>query len=865
MRHILRLIFVSTGLLIYISLIIANPVDTLTARNSADNFFYRNHENYVKSATLPYSTLVYSCQGTNLKSTENSAVYYVYNYSAGGFIILSGYDNVYPVLGYSFKGSYSTGKQSPAFKSWMENCKNQIEYVVNNNLPATPEIKQRWADLVSDQKILILNSPQAVTPLVQTVWDQEPYYNDLCPYDNTQKARTVTGCVATAMAQVMKFWNYPLTGTGFNSYNSGSYGTLSANFGATTYDWAAMPDSVASPNLAVATLMYQCGVSVDMDYGVDGSSAATLDVAGALKTYFGYDTNTVAGINRSDYTDSAWTATIKAELLAGRPVQYAGTSSEGGHSFVCDGMDVNNYFHFNWGWSGISDGYYELNALNPGTQGTGGGSEGYNTDQRAIIGVQPAVVDTSKNIKLQLSVNVTAADSTINYGDTIMIFANVRNIGSSSFTGDFTAAIFDTSNVFVTYISNITGLTLAAGDTFKSCLSFVNGNLMTVLPGTYTIYIYYRPAGGKWVTLSASSGITDSVVVQVTNIEPITLNSPITILQGLNNIVQGSPITVNVDVLNSSGSTFSGDFDVALYDVNGYFVSDIQTLTGLVLLNGKHFTNGLTFTVDSLNVPSGSYLLALTDSDNINDYWQFTGSSGSYINPIEIIVKDSTLKPDIYEPDNTSQQAYNLQYTFVNDSAMISTPGANFNTGDEFDYYKVELPGGYNYSISAQVWDSNNEPTKGINYTVDALFSYTTDTNNWSESTDGVLGQCIDLTGPDTLYFLVVPYNQGQTGTYMLQLNVNRYVPSAIDQVTKNEDMDIYPVPANDYINIAFNDYPASEIILAEETGKIISITNNEQLQDNISIDLEGYPNGIYFIRLINNDQVITRKFIIVR
>ena len=159
------------------------------------------------------------------------------------------------------------------------------------------------------------------------------------------------------MAQIMKFWNYPETGSGFHSYNHPAYGTLSANFGSTTYQWSLMPNVVSSSNSAVATLMYHCGVSVNMVYDIaakGGSSAQTLDVAAALKTYFGYS-STVEGKYRKDYTDAQWIDLLKTELNAGRPVQYAGTGSSGGHSFVCDGYNSNDFFHMNWGWIQIKE------------------------------------------------------------------------------------------------------------------------------------------------------------------------------------------------------------------------------------------------------------------------------------------------------------------------------------------------------------------------------------------------------------------------------------------------------------------------------------------------------------------------------
>jgi hypothetical protein len=235
-----------------------------------------------------------------------------------------------------------------------------------------------WVNLLDGRKNVSVST--AVSPLVQTKWDQSPYYNNLCPYDNSKGERTVTGCVATAMAQVMNYWEYPKKGTGFHSYNHSKYGTLNANFGSTTYDWANMPNELTSSSStvqknAVATLMYHCGVSVDMDYNVSsegGSGAYVISSRSpvthcteyALKTYFGYKTS-IQGVQKADYTTTNWKNLLKAELDASRPIVYAGFG-DGGHCFVCDGYDNNDYFHFNWGWGGLYDGYFALNALIPG-------------------------------------------------------------------------------------------------------------------------------------------------------------------------------------------------------------------------------------------------------------------------------------------------------------------------------------------------------------------------------------------------------------------------------------------------------------------------------------------------------------------
>jgi len=220
-----------------------------------------------------------------------------------------------------------------------------------------------------------------VGPLLTTTWNQWPYYNDFCP------PGTPTGCVATAMAQIMKYHNHPAQGTGSHSYSHATYGTLSADFGATTYQWNNMPSSLTAGSTpeqknAVATLMYHCGVAVEMNYTPSVSLANSYSFKYALPTYFKYD----GGIDlkqRSEYfgNDAGWHDLLKNELDAGRPIFYAGASSTGGHAFVCDGYDDGGCFHFNWGWSGSGDGWYVTSNL----------VNGYNNSQEIVLNIKPAL------------------------------------------------------------------------------------------------------------------------------------------------------------------------------------------------------------------------------------------------------------------------------------------------------------------------------------------------------------------------------------------------------------------------------------------------------------------------------------------
>lgn len=352
----------------------ADSIDTARAQKAAKTFLSNNGVNATRLIDL----------------TEAAGFRNLYIYNANpGFIVMSADDRVQPVLGYSLTGSFDPATMPDNVRAWLQGYSDEIQSAIDCRATATAEVAQQWHDLYSGNRGA--RATVVVAPLIQTFWDQDDPYNQLCP--TVSGTATYTGCVATAMAQVMKFWNWPIQGNGSKSYRWNSQ-TLSVNFGNTTYDWANMTNtydenSTEAQQTAVATLMYHCGVSVSMSYGTDGSGAYSTDVDDALTSYFRYNSSTISYKTKQSYS-SSWLNLLKTDLNAGRPVYYSGSGTGGGHAFVCDGYDSDNYFHFNWGWSGMYDGYFLVSNLNPGTGGAGSGSSGtYNSSQAAIFGIQP--------------------------------------------------------------------------------------------------------------------------------------------------------------------------------------------------------------------------------------------------------------------------------------------------------------------------------------------------------------------------------------------------------------------------------------------------------------------------------------------
>ena len=353
---------------------------------------------------------VKSTQLTDLSKDAGFSNLYIFN-AESGFVVMAADDCVQPILGYSLTGRFVAENMPDNVRSWLQGYNDEIQFAIDGKMIANSEITKLWKELVEGQA-KAGKATAVVDPLVQTQWDQNgvyyysggqihifELYNNLCPYDYTAGERTVTGCVATAMAQIMKYWGYPSQGIGSHSYTPSTrpdLGVQSANFGETTYQWADMPNKLSMTSNstqinAVATLMYHCGVSVDMMYDISdngGSGAYAEDIPYALNHYFNY--KATANIKyKNSYSTNVWISMLKTELDAGRPLQYSG-SGTGGHAFICDGYDNSNNFHFNWGWSGANDGYYALTNLNPGSGGSGGGGYVFNNNQSAVFGIEPA-------------------------------------------------------------------------------------------------------------------------------------------------------------------------------------------------------------------------------------------------------------------------------------------------------------------------------------------------------------------------------------------------------------------------------------------------------------------------------------------
>ncbi|MBN1182039.1 MAG: C10 family peptidase [Bacteroidales bacterium] len=375
-----------------IQYITAQDVTIDEARHVAQNLMY-------EKAGLPQESFLVNEE--IVSKNEDQTCYYTFNLKDnGGFVIVSADKRAYPVLGYSLYGNSGKGNHSPAFNEWMQMYISQIQTAQNSKLKQDAATAKEWEKYLTEfaEFSLVKTTKTIAGPLFgpdgnasSISYGQGGYYNDSCP------GNSVVGCVATAMSQVMVYFDHPNFGVGYRTYEhtlAGGYqndfGTLSSSFGSTNYNVALLPPNISSANAAVAQLCHHAGISVLMDYDPSGSSSSTADAASALVTNWDFDKNLEYKYKQFHTGADEWEGMLRAAIDSSLAVIYRGTDNtgQGGHAWVCDGYDdSNNSFHMNWGWYGSDNGYYLLTALNPGT---------YNfiNDQAAIFGIKPNTSDT---------------------------------------------------------------------------------------------------------------------------------------------------------------------------------------------------------------------------------------------------------------------------------------------------------------------------------------------------------------------------------------------------------------------------------------------------------------------------------------
>ena len=530
------------------SLLMAGNVTPEQAEQVAQQFL-NSHRLTTKSQSAARLNMVQH-RKTSRRAGAPTA-YYVFNVEQEkGFVVVSGDNRTVPILGYGETGTFDVDNMPENMKAWLQGYADQIEW-----LNAHPETQVATKATRRSQNV--------IRPLIQTHWGQDDPYNQFCPMDGEE--RSVTGCVATAMAQLMYYHQCPAqTAMPIPAYKTTSKSMDIAEIGVTTIPWDDMQKTYTGNETdtqreAVAKLMLLCGASVKMDYTSYNSGAYSDDVVDALQTYFGYDASTEA-VYRNNYRAADWEDLVYEELAQKRPVYYFGSSIGGGHAFIVDGYDGDGLYHVNWGWNGSSDDYFVLSVLDPdNNSGTGASStaDGYSLAQGAIIGAQRNTGVTPPKTVVMTTQNIYAETTTINAADNKFTFtfkASFYNWTGESNTFDWGVGVYDGQGTLCDVLQ--VGTSRLYDPNYGHTNISINNNLPSSWSGTYKIMMISRKSGTtEWLKNRNS----DSYYLEATiNGNVLTLKNPTTAMSGIMT-VSGS-LEVGGNVLTSTKITNTGTF-----------------------------------------------------------------------------------------------------------------------------------------------------------------------------------------------------------------------------------------------------------------------------------------------------------------
>lgn len=524
-------------------------------------------QNAALSAARKYSRTGQVAPAKNLRSDKtNNAPYYAFNLEQG-YVIVSGDDEMTELVGYAENGFFDAENVPPQMQLWLDGYAEYVAAVQSGKAKA--------------RKILLSDSPSVVVePLVTTKWNQDAPFNNFAPEytdDNNNTQRCATGCAATAMAQIMKFHNWPEQGVGHYSYEHQSFGTISSNFSKHVYDWTNMIDRYNNGEYsnvqadAVALLMKDCGVSLNMNYG-PVSGASIYSYTPAFKNYFRYSSRTV---NRSGCETAEFTKIITDELQEGRPIIYCGTGEDGGHAFVVDGYDTNYFLHVNWGWGGYSDGYFDMNYMDPAGLGIGGGSGAFKWNQGIVLarplkdGVEP--YEFIQQLCFVLFNDVQGGifckqEMPANKGDVVTILLrNTANLSGESFFGSLNVGVFDDSGALVTMgneerIENNNGelLEFQSGSLYSVDLPMTL-NTAGIADGNYIVRAMSKANGNVWRKFASTDCLNMTVADGKVSLVSPTPNISLTGIGSYNgNVYKGNPFSVNITIHNGSSIPADG-------------------------------------------------------------------------------------------------------------------------------------------------------------------------------------------------------------------------------------------------------------------------------------------------------------------
>ncbi|GEM_PF-3623716 len=850
--------FFSFLFLFFFTCLFAKQIGTESARSVAISFLSENSN--LRGSNLPLELVHTEMDSNSLRSKSSKSYYYVFNVgSNGGFIIVSADDVNVPIVGYAYEGNYDPNNIPDGLKSWLENVCANTEKLLLENKRATEQTEEQWSKYSSGN--LILKSTSSVAPLIKTKWNQYHPYNSSIPFRIDGVSTPVTGCVATAMAQIMKFHGHPRVGMDATKpyiTATHSFSVPSIDLRNFLYDWNNMSltytnTSTSIQNRAVGMLMFHCGVSVSMNYSYS-SGAITSRVVDAMVKYFDYD-HTIQ-YKAKPIDDYEWKVMLKNELDNNRPILYDGTNQYSGvrHAYICDGYEVreNDYFSFNWGWGGVNDGYFTLDALP------------YGIAQWAVVNIQPR---KSNDFKLIFSdaVKTEWPFSAINRGNSFKATARLKNTGKEFYEGYWVIALTDLYNNVKTILTPNSQNTLIRINPNQEVEGKFDCSVSYNAPyGDHRLRVMYK-AKNSTVWMPVNSGFSPLSIDLSVKEEPVVsssydlqFNMNFRIVDGYERASLGSFFKVQVGIQNMGGQMFEGYLGVALMDMNNNIKQILNnSLKTLSFLDKDVGCYNLQI---PLSVMPDIYKLRVVYREKNSNTWKYIdkGYMGDFI------------LFTVYEGNNLPTN-YNFSYIgalYTKEGITSANPGKSFNVFVNIYNNGTDTFVG-NYMVA--LVDENDN----IIYILSELYTSTLTRINSHESTNTFLNCMIPYGAVPGRYRLKVMHKErdhyvwlpiaygGKPSSdgYFIYFDILPTTRMSMDVLEENEnDLLVYPNPVRDVLYIKVNDKLIKQIKLIDLYGKVV--LGNAIIEKEKNISIQHLSAGIYVLYIKIEDRWLTSKII---
>ena len=723
-----------------------------------------------KAAAATSVTVPIELAFTQYQIDNTTPAVFVFNSTDEGFVLVSAEDNARAVLGYSDEGTFDANNIPENMQFWLKMYADEMRReakgdeakgkVNRREVMKHPKNQQifrgpRW------RKVMKREAEEEAYPTIapllgETIWGQGEPFNNMCPQIGNE--RTVTGCVATALSQIMYIHKYPTMGIGSHSYKTETEGLkVSANFGNTTYDWANMIPNynksyTSAQADAVATLMFHAGVAADMDYTVDGSGAVSSIALVGLTNYFGYD-KAINVLPKDFLKEETTLQTIASDLQAGRPVYISGsTVNQEGHAFVCDGMQSDGYLHINWGWNGMADGYFAISALAPEVQGTGGSASNLAFTERVDVYTNIKPNEGGEAMPLVTVDKLTRTSSDAISKKTAVKFSleNFTSTGIATAAGTLTYFIYNNAGEVVSTVG-IGTFELAPGYYYTEPIKLSQQLPSSLAQGEYELEIRYTADNGKDhpilvkglgevrvpFTVTSSQFVFGAIAEPEKDLRPFT-NADFALIEGTK--------TWSVDLFSSQfWSDTPSETDVLIRcnlhsnsdkAVVGTYTMEAGTIDANAIYAEGYYNACYQYQPTALHL---TILPAGGEKVTVQYYMEVNGEvkQGSY-----------TTTPDWYTTNGDTYQ-YNTDYTFDLATTLSASKAVEITSALTHSNL-TEM----SYFVEGIISNMRNTPEEIVQYT-QARFDISDDgtTNNqfycyntkWLDNTDFITGNEIKL------------------------------------------------------------------------------------------------------------------------